>query len=333
MNWQAGGSGVKLAMLLTLWLVILPALASPTTWRVSLREHSVVTQSRITLADVLLAPNQLDAATLQVDLGPAPRIGNVEKLTRTQIEALLRRRAFQEMASSPEIIWGGAASVAIRTQTQVIPSVQITDAALQAVRQNVNALKESNYIDVALSLRAAVPDTEIPMGEYVIQARPLPNAILSAHLAVWIDIVVRGNFYRSVVVGIDIDAKQKVWLAKRAISEGEQLTWQDFIEGQDNAFTSASPVAQRVASSAQTWRATQALQKGQVLLKAMMAKDGSILRGDRVRVISVLPGIKVESVGIALRNAAVGQKLELRLQHNNELVTGRVREDGVMLVE
>ena len=65
----------------------------------------------------------------------------------------------------------------------------------------------------------------------------------------------------------------------------------------------------------------------------MMAKDGSILRGDRVRVISVLPGIKVESVGIALRNAAVGQKLELRLQHNNELVTGRVREDGVMIVE
>ncbi len=304
------------------------------TLELELLPQAWIGQPKIKLADLVkeVAPSSAGTqALLQMDLGFAPRIANVERMSRAQLSSLLQRRALQSEEKQLQIVWRGAQSVAIQTKTQMISAAELAAVAVPAVRQQVET--ELQLSDLHLNLREALLDTEVPIGAVAIKLRQISGKPWHAQRTVWLDIDVAGNFYRTVVVAVQLSAKQAVLVARHSINVGSKLSEADFIVRQLDPFSlsgiAAKPQALQAATS---WPATQALTEGQVLLQHMLPANGSVTRGALVRVWSKVAGLLIEANGVALQDAGLGQKLSVRLTQNNEIVTGQLQQDGAVLV-
>ncbi|ATQ74314.1 flagella basal body P-ring formation protein FlgA [Massilia violaceinigra] len=285
-----------------------------------LRPAALLAQARVTLADVAIVAGGEPLATLE--LGVAPRIGYVERLSREQIGLMIRRRA----GVTREIAWSGAASVALQSQSQTIGS----EALAQVAVRSVLAAWQARLPGITVDLAAPPGALEVPFGAIEIKARALSEPRLAARMPVWIDIRVDGAVYRSLVVALNVTARQPVHVARRALAAGTLADAGDFEQRDENVVAlDAMPAAPAAAG----WRMRRALAAGQILTQASLPQPGMIFRGDTVRLLILRGAVEIEARGVALADAAPGQPLAVRLPNASEPVNARVSPTGAVVME
>jgi flagella basal body P-ring formation protein FlgA len=300
----------------------LPAEAGAT---LELRQEALISHQRVTLSDVAVLHTRgaQSQAMGSIPLGRAPRIGQVERLSRAQIEQAIRRHHGVPVTPS----WTGAASVALRTQAQMVSGQDIRQTALDAVRAQYRAEGTALAVELALPLS----DYEVPIGVITIKVRPLPPAgERGGRMAVWVDLYVQGEMYRSVVVQLAVSLRRQAYVALHSIAPGATATAQDFVLRDADVDTSPGVA---VNEPLLPFRAARVIRAGEPLTAAAMLSSGSFMRGDRVK-LQVRSGlIGIEMAGVAMDDGQPGQLLRVRPTNGRDIVTGRVSQSGAVILD
>ncbi|HEX7983816.1 MAG TPA: hypothetical protein VF616_09885, partial [Duganella sp.] len=102
---------------------------------IALRPEALLAGPRVTLADVAevdAADPAVRRAFAAVALGPAPMAGYLERRSRAELDMALRGQA---LASGHAIVWRGADSVKLRSQTQQWEPGALLALAREQLRQ------------------------------------------------------------------------------------------------------------------------------------------------------------------------------------------------------
>ncbi|MEN9866326.1 MAG: hypothetical protein RL748_1916, partial [Pseudomonadota bacterium] len=184
--WQGG-----LTLLLLAGIASAPAQA---------QRASLLLQAEATLAGRQwqlgqVAQVQADSAALQQQLqqlvlGRLPLPGNVAQLHRNQLEHTLRSTL---ALPGLQLEWQGAATLSLRAAQQTVAGERLREVAQQGLQQ----LLQQRKIDSQLSLLSLSQDVVLPVGQLEIRLRPLQQEALAKRMAVWLDLWVDGELYRS----------------------------------------------------------------------------------------------------------------------------------------
>lgn len=274
--------------------------------------------ARIGGADVAL---QERLSTLAV--GRAPLVGHVDQRGRAELDLLLRS---QVLHLDQPIVWRGAALVKIRRASQPLAVDLLVDAARRYVRSRFDA----DGIDIRLD--GALAEVAAPLGEVRLVARMAAPGRLRARMPVWVDVIVDGGLYRSVVVPLLVSERRPVYVARHGLAAGSGVTADDFeLREEDVAALADEPVAAGALAGAARMR--QPLDAGQVATVRQVALAGTVLRGDEVRLRTGAAGIAIETGAYAQANGVVGQRIPVRPLNSNETIMAWVTAPGVVSME
>lgn len=286
---------------------------------IALRPEALLAGPRVTLADVAevdAADPAVRRAFAAVALGPAPMAGYLERRSRAELDMALRGQA---LASGHAIVWRGADSVKLRSQTQQLEPGALLALAREQLRQAFGGAG----VELDASLAAPLPELVAPAGELRYRARLADASRLRPRMAVWIDVIAGEAVYRSVVVPLAVTAWRGVYLARRDLPAGAVAVADDFTEGRQD-IAALADAALAPGTLVHGGRVRQALAAGQVVTARQMAPADMVLRGDRVRLVISAAGIAVETRALAQADAVVGQRVQVRPERSNELVMARV---------
>lgn len=316
----------RLALLLAV-LANVPALAQPPV-SIALRSEALLSEPHIVLsdlADVDAGDAQLRRALEALPLGNAPMLGYVARRSRAELEALIKR---QEFALGRRIEWQGARSVAIRRRGRPLDN----DLLLAAATRYLSSAFGQKYEELKLSLAEPLQPLELPLGEVQLRVRAIDSVRPRARMAVWVDVLVGGIPYRSVLVPMAVLARQAVYVARRPMAAGSLIMPDDFApQLLDVTAMQADPVGAGALAGARRLR--HAVAQGEVLSVAQLSPAGMVLRGDRVKLVVAGEAIVVETAAYAQADASVGHMVLVKAGQGGEVVAARVVAAGVVQID
>ncbi len=293
-----------------------------------LKPEVIVSASEVRLGDV--ADISANKQTLQKSLedmviATAPRVGYVEQITRLQLMNLLKTRPD---SGASQIEWSGPGLIKIRTAAQTVTAADLGDSAIKGVRAQL----ADQFPALEIKLGTVPKDVAVPNGDLALRIRPVDANQLYAKIAVWVDIFVNGNIYRSVVVPLYLHQENEVLIAKRNIPEGSNAITSDFESRRDNVI-GINGVVGKSELNGNSLRLGKAIAQGQVLTSKHLVQNGAVLRGDWVRLIYADAAISLETRGMAEQNGQIGDLISLKLNNNADSITGRIVSAGVVEVQ
>lgn len=290
----------------------LAAAAVPLTLRASVTlDHPAVV-----LADLVDAAPGIDPRLLAMPLGAAPRVGYVLHWRRADLAAQLRRQG-----ANVAIDWQGASAVSVATLTQRLDPQLLQEAAVARLAATFGEP------DDAFNLAPQDGAVDIPQRPYALRTRPVATGG-GARVLVWVDVLVDGAVYRSVVVPATVTRMRAGWVARRALAAGSRIDSADVEPRQVNA-AGLGPLPDAVDGA----RLRGAVRAGEVLTMATLAPTGAVLRGDAVRLTIQSGALAIEAPGVAQGSALPGQLVAVRSASSGEILSGRVNRAGNVLVE
>jgi flagella basal body P-ring formation protein FlgA len=293
-----------------------------------LRPEVVLQHRAVTLGE--LAQVTADDAPLRqlfagAALGSAPLAGQLEQRSRADLEQALRA---QTLALGHTIVWRGAAAVKIRSASQLLDRTLLLELARRQLRQEL----ATDGLRLEAQLATPLPDIAAPAGVLDYRARLVDGRRLRSRMAVWVDVLAEGAVYRSVLVPLAVSAYGPVYVARREMPAGMQVTAADFVEREEEvAHLLQAPLASGALATG--GRVRQALTAGQVATLQEVAPAGTLLRGDRVRLMTQAAGIVVETGAYVQADAVAGQLVQVRPENSNEMVMARVVAPGLVRLE
>jgi flagella basal body P-ring formation protein FlgA len=314
--------------LLCVPLAVLSMAAQASTVKIDLRDEVLLSGPRMVLSDLAkvdAGDARLTQAIAALPVGSAPLAGHVDRRSRAELEVALRGRQFP---LGQRIEWQGARSVTIRRESRALdPALPLAEAV-----RHVSAVFGPDYAALELSLATPLAELALPSGQVEYRARAIERQSLRARLPVWVDVFVDGALYRSVVVTLAVVARQEVYVARRALAEGDTVTAQDVVLGvRDVAGLADAAIKPEALAGAPRLRG--ALAQGQVLTVRQVAPAGMVMRGDRVAVEVRNHGILLETVAVAQADGQLGQMVPVKLQQSSEAVSAKVIAPGQVRID
>lgn len=195
--------------------VLLAGLAAGTVWaaeasmQLQLRKDATITERFVTVGDVVEADagKNLSPVLKALHIGPAPRVGNVDQLTREEVEQVMRRR-MPDVKLNVE--WSGPRMVKIRAAAHAVDTAALVEAARN---QLLNDLRKK-FEKAEVSALAMPNELELPIGEISYKPRGIDIKQSHARIPVWVDVYVNGAFYKSVVVPFSASVQQPLYVAR-----------------------------------------------------------------------------------------------------------------------
>lgn len=197
-------------------------------------------------------------------------------------------------------------------------------AELRQIRPDISR------IDAAVIGQPASP---LPAGaSWVVPRHAMRGHALAPHLCVWVELRSAGRAASSVPVWFAVKAYRPVLVSATHHWARDSVGAEDFtVEMRDVAGLSAIPLD--VKASLAGMRARRALAPGHILMRSDIEPIPEVLRGDKVAVQVTDGPVAIETDGIALREARLGQTIELRNPTSQKTYTAQVVGRGRAVVE
>ncbi|OWQ46391.1 flagella basal body P-ring formation protein FlgA [Roseateles noduli] len=297
--------------------------AGPTpSWRAELRSRADVDGPRVHLGDIVRLQGE-DAAAIRaaesLDLGAAPRLGDVLRLERARVDAWLRRAA----PRVPALAWDGAEAVSISRAGQLVPADEVCraagDALAAALARPDLTVRTSVECPGAAEGRPRLEGGEsdgwlVPRSRQLdLKARPdVDGGWPARRVAVPVELWTDGRHARTVTVPVKVELLGRAWVARDDVAARQTLTGDalDAVE-LDLAGQPTAPVATDAALD--RLRLRRPLLKGQVLTAAHVETLPAVLRGQQVTVRSRAGAISLETIGEALQDGVPGKPVLIRM--------------------
>lgn len=283
--------------------------------RLQLRPTATISGARVTLADVAVPVNgtaELDAAAATLDLGPAPMIAQGSVLSSATVEAVVRRR----LPAAGDAVVTGAPSIRLSRASRLVGGKEMERVAIDALSAAFAA--QQGRLDMKTDSVLAV---EVPTGTLTMLVRPGTLDRLQSRIAVWLDLSVDGKLYRSVVVPVNLALYRPVYEALQPLAAGNLIDSAQFLYKDVNVIGLDRPAAQMPAKSA---RLALTLPSGGILLEKHIVQAETVLRGDKVTLVSTAGAVVIESTAVALDAGQRGRRVRVQTSGGSGPVYARV---------
>lgn len=287
---------------------------------VSLRAETTVRAAQLTLGDVADVRGEDVDSTLElirsIELGHAPRPGQVVRLPRHKVAAQLAR-SIPHLRS--RLKWGGTDVVQVRSQGVSYPLERIALRVESYLKRELQDCCERVQIRMIDQPRQLI----VHEGNVTIRPRLGGDGRLQKRMSVWADVFVEGEFFQALPFWFAVEAYQDVVVATRPLPRDYVLQSPDlFVSYRDVTEAGGTPL--RSIDEAIGQRVSELIPAGSVVAKerlrdlAMVSKDQNVA----VHVVSGAVDLKVR--GIALADAQLRQRVVVRNPASNESFVGTV---------
>jgi flagella basal body P-ring formation protein FlgA len=306
----------RLLLLLSLMAWLAPCSAA----ELELRADALVRGRQLTLGQVAALPAGAAQRLGQAALGPAPRPGYPEILSRQRIERLLRQQGIAEALQ-----WRGAQRVRVESAGRLLDGAAIGAAALAAVHARLAGAGLA--AEVALERQ---PDAvALPEGEpgLSVQAPPL-ESLLRPRAGVRVELSSDGLYAATVPVALRVRAEGEVLVARRGLARGALLRCEELqAERRDLAALGRMPAP---AACREGQRLLEAVPAGAALAAAALQPAPAVMQGEEVALQVPGRGLRVEARAVALADGQLGQTVAVRALRGSAPVAARVTAAGVV---
>lgn len=294
---------------------------------VTLKAFAVVEHDQVRLSDIASLASQEMAHVTALENVPimrAPRVGYMDCLSRTELTRILQG---QPATEGVVIAFHGADSVNIQSADQNVEAGSITDMAIRAVQSQL----QNRFVRVSASVATPVQPVRVPFGNLTMRVRPLDKTTLYARLPVWVDILVNGELYRSVVVPVNIKAEREVMVAVRDIAAGSTVSAKDFSTQVEDAAGFRDPVDIANVHDA-TMRMRRAISRGRILTQQDIYPTGAVLKGDVIKLTYSNATISLETTAIADQDGQAGEMIRVKPEKGIDTVMAKVISSGMVQI-
>jgi flagellar basal body P-ring formation protein FlgA len=258
---------------------------------------------------------------LGLDLGPAPRVGQLAHLQRSQLADWVR---MFRPAAALQVQWSGPPTVDVERASQMVPAQALDAAARSALDAWLAKRSDSHAIEPATPIAAIA----VPQGRVSLAVRSLSNiAKPSARATVWIDISVDARFQRAVNVDYRVQAYRAGWLAAEDLERGQDVDTTRLTQADVDVAQLPAPLW---SDSPDRARMRRAVHRGAPLTTLDAEARPSVVRGERVQVFSHVGELSIEAQAEALQDGREGQDVLVRIASSRAPVNARVLKPGLV---
>lgn len=296
---------------------------------IELRASAELVTPRYTLGEIATLPADAGSQRqrlMALVIGEAPRFGYTARLDRASIE---ERVAKLVPALRNRLQWSGAQAITLRGKGQKVDAGQLIDTAAAELGQ----LHGTRYQALEIRPVGEAEDLFVPQGQVSLVARRAPADGLSKRTCVWVAVHLDGRPYRTVPVWFDVKALAKVLIAKFPRAPGEPMRKSDFGVGTVDVAAYASAPLPADDRAFDSLRLRQPLSAGAPLLRAHVEQRPAVARNDNVNVTIQQGAIVIESTGVALADAQVGEVVKVRNPRSNEMFSATVVAAGTVTID
>jgi hypothetical protein len=169
------------------------------------------------VADISAADASTVRALSEVRLGKAPRIGYAEHLTLAEVRRLARTQLGE---GGERVAWDGARAVRLETAARSYDGTPLVEAAVAHVARSL----AGRYERVDVRPAEAAPTLLLPAGSVAVRVRDGAfSERPGGRVAVWVDVLVDGEFYRAVVVPLQLELHGAL-RGQLAVNRGDTVT-------------------------------------------------------------------------------------------------------------
>lgn len=181
----------------------------------------------------------------------------------------------------------------------------------------------------ARPLDEAMPALDPPAGVLGLRARVPEGASLARRLVVNVDISVDGRHWRTEPVWFAVQAWRDVWVARVPLAAGQLASAANLVVERREAAASISPPLP-ASLPLDGLRLRQALPAGAVLTAAAVEPRPAVARQQSIEVRVSAGGIELQTTGVALADARIGELVKVLNPASKESFTARVLADGLV---
>lgn len=286
---------------------------------VILDEAPQVAGHEILLGEIACIAGEEAERLAKVSVGTAPLVGSVRELDAAAVRLRLRQagipdREIELVAPAPRL-W-------VQRAGSLIEGTALDDAVARALAE-----RYPDDAQVRVSTGAA-DDLTAPVGEVELRVARVP-ALATGTASVPIEVRVDGELWRTVHVRAEVEVRHAVWVALQRIDRGEPI-------GPHNARLEHTviPPGRRPALLADDTplRAARVIQSGSLIEERFVEPLPDALAGDRISLWATASGVQVQTTGILLADARVGQTVPVRNEASGQTVYGRLVDSSQVAV-
>jgi len=278
------------------------------------------------VADIESANSELQQRLTALRIGQSPRTGYRVTIARAAVEDAVSRGL---PALRGALRWSGAARVDVHAGGQRVSFERVADIAASAA---LEAMRPA-YQGLDLQPVGKLEDLSVPQGSVGLAPRVDHLKSATRRWCVPVDLTIDGQAYRTIYVWFSVRAMQKVWVARQPRAAGEPLQEADFrSDVHDVAALSSAPVNLH-AEPLRTLRLRRPIDAGRPLLSAQVETRPAVLRNEPVAVKLISGAISIETNGVALDDARVGQYVRVRNSASGEAFSARVVAQQSVVIE
>lgn len=290
-----------------------------------LKTRALVHERQYALGDIAqVTGGDADAVSRlnSVRLGKSPRLGYTEQLS---LEEIRRQVRMQFAGLDEQVAWEGGKAVGIETAAVPYDGRRIVEAAVDHLRRALS----QRYERVEIQAAEAAPFLQLPMGEISLRPRDIaPAKLQRSRVAVWVDLALDGEFYRSVIVPLRLEIPAPAMVARKGLLSGQVAAPEDFERKQlDLAALGAEAAAPETAFGR---RLKRPLAAGEVLLQTSLEEPFAVSTGDVVTLQLRNGAVQIETQALALSTGSVGQIVKIRPGTSDAVIPAEVVSPGIV---
>ena len=214
---------------------------------------------------------------------------------------------------------------AFQAFAQIHPLSDIRETAYSYVQQQ----QLSQYSDTNISIGALDPRLRLPRCDAPLEAFSSLSAQLLRNGAVGVRC--EGIKPWSIYVPVNIEIFREVAVANTPLARGQTITPNDFsMQRIEISGLSGSYLFE--AKEIIGLELTRPVQTGKPLFKHILKAPIMVKRGQTVPLVAKGGTFEVRMEGLALSDAATGQRLKVRNKRSKRVVEGRLAENGTVFV-
>ena len=218
-----------------------------------------------------------------------------------------------------DIEWNLPETITVTTNSQLVPGETFSNLVIASIRKQLAARPDVEYV---IETQHVPEKFVLPVGEIAYKVY-FPHGIkmkmpTNANVAVTID----GNVYETEPVHAEIHRFEPVIVATSSIPQHTQITL-EMLAIKKMETTNLQDYYRDINQVAGL-NAKQTIQPGTVLTGMSITKPIVIKRGSYVMITAQIGSIAVSSLGTAMQDGAVGQRIKVKNQATSRLLQAEV---------
>lgn len=305
--------------LTALCIFVISASSSATTLTLDMRNRVVVSESNVTLADIVKQMHGNKQLINKLSTLIVMNVGDTNQFRKLNRDKLSHE--ISKYTDNLSIKFSGAENTYVRVKTQTYNIENI----INEITNKISAELEDVSTEFSVKYVGDTREISIPSGTVTYKYQ-LPDSVIKKRIPVWMDLYVNSKHYQSIPLWFNASIMADVVVANTRISAGEQLT--NNIASFSRKDISLYKNRHIKTHDLNNLRIKRDVRAGEVLTEGSIEQLPPVFKGQTVKVISKHNNVTIQVSGFALDDGKLGETVRIKRTGSNRVFTAVVNNPG-----